>query len=91
MPEDPLATMLSNFAQGLNQIAPHTVIPKMIASIVPKPAAEAVTQGAGYDGGVVQRRASREGNLEAMESRFAADREATLGAGTSMTGKTVFY
>ena len=68
----------------------------MIASIIPKapgaPGAETVMKGAGYDGGILQRRAAREeGGIPAMEQRFTADRDATLGAGTSMTGKTVFY
>ena len=92
MPEDPIGMLVSNLANVFNMTAPHVVIPKMIASLTPKaPPAEAAMKGAGYDGGVLERRAARENGVEAMQQRFTADREATQKSGYSMTGKTTFF
>ncbi len=91
---------MSGFTKVLNDFAPHTVIPKVMAGFqagLPQlPAAgqtanggEPMAAGAGLSG-IRERRAVRDGDLSAMEARQAEDRESTLKSGFSMTGDTIF-
>lgn len=95
MPEDPLGMLLANFSLAANSIAPHVVIPKMIASIIPaapgapSPAAAAAA-GKGL-GGVPERQAVRTGEgIEVLQQRLASDRANSQKSGYSVTGSTLF-
>ena len=96
MPEDPIGMLFSNFAAVANSMAPHTLLPKMIASIIPaapapgqSPAA-AATGGKGL-GGVPERQAVRTGEgIEVLQQRLAQDRTNSQRSGYSVTGSTLF-
>jgi hypothetical protein len=96
MPEDPIGMLMANFANVANTVAPHVVIPKMIASIIPaapapgqSPAA-AATGGKGL-GGVSERQATRTGEgIEVLQQRLASDRANSQKSGYSVTGSTLF-
>lgn len=101
MPQDPLGTLFANMANSLNQIAPHTVIPKMLASMTPKAetqnGGEVMQEGGGmwYGGqgsfNVPVRQALRTGeSYDSLQQRLTADKEASLKSGYSVTGSTIF-
>jgi len=100
MPEDPIGTMFANMATALNQIAPHTVIPKFLAAMTPKAQTAnggdvmqkgaAMWRGAGQ-GGVTARQAQRAGeSVDVLQQRLAADKDASNRSGYSVTGSTIF-
>jgi len=95
MPEDPIGMLFANFAKTANDLAPHVVIPKIAASILPaapgapSPAA-AATAGKGL-GGVPERQAIRTGeSIETLQQRLAQDRANSQKSGYSVTGSTLF-
>jgi len=96
--------MVSGFAKAMNDLAPHVVIPKIVAGFtagMPKPPAAETVESGGYGGmsrgsglsGIRERRAVREGDsgLSAMEAKMAQDRKASLESGFSMTGDTIIF
>lgn len=94
MPEDPIGQLFAQAANTLNMMAPHVVIPKMMAALVPQPGQTtpggAATSGAGY-GGIRERRAEKEDAVAAMQQKWAQDRAASQKAGFSVTGKTIIF
>jgi len=97
--------MVSGFAKAMNDLAPHVVIPKIVAGFtagLPKPTATETVESGGACGtmsrgsglsGIRERRAVREGDsgLSAMESKLAQDRKASQESGFSMTGDTIIF
>lgn len=95
MPQDPIGSLFANLANTLNAIAPHTMIPKMLASMTPQAPVQnggeaAMAEGSGMPG-VRERWTERTDlTMEELQAKMAADKAASIKSGYSVTGSTIF-